>query len=195
MRSPLTSASRSPSSTRALALACAAGLSLGASCDGDPECGTGGAPASGIVAAGDQANLEFGNMTAGENNDCPAADAPEGVISVTIQAVQTNGTGLFTLCIERPDKLNSTQALGLNMAGTPVHVVDVTGMSSGCSFELDTTVTPTGTARAEGACANGVDPAGFALVLDGTISLERTCGATVDTIPATLSGRVAVLPQ
>jgi catechol 2,3-dioxygenase-like lactoylglutathione lyase family enzyme len=38
------------------------------------------------------------------------------------------------------------------------------------------------------------DAAGFALALDGALSLKRTCGATIDAVQVTLRGRVAVAP-
>ena len=73
-----------------------------------------------------------------------------------------------------------------------VRLIDVRGMSGGCTFTIDSTQAPTGEASAEGVCKNGVDPAGFALDLDGALTLRRTCNTQVDTVPATLKGRVAV---
>jgi hypothetical protein len=136
------------------------------------------------------ATLTYGNLLAGANNDCPDAAPPAGVVSLTIESTQTDGTGLLTLCIPRPDKL----AAGLQL-GTEVKVIDASGSNGGCTFVKDTTVAPTGTAKGTGVCKNGTAADGFSLALDGTISLTRTCGSTVDKVSATLSGSVAVAPQ
>ena len=57
---------------------------------------------------------------------------------------------------------------------------------------IDSAQPPTGAARATGVCDNGDSPDGFALVVDGALALRRTCGATTDTVAATLRGRIAV---
>jgi hypothetical protein len=112
---------------------------------------------------------------------------------MSIHATQTDGTGILTLCVARPDRLAKEDlALGLDVAGSDVHVVDVEGAANNCTFTLDRTRPPTGTASADGLCNNGTGPDGFALVVDGALSLQRTCGATVDTVAVTLRGRVAV---
>ncbi len=171
-------------------------LLLAASGCSDDTCGPNGAPATGIVASGDNTTMTFGNLTGGLNNDCPAADAPSGVVSLSVHGTQTDGTGLLTLCIARPDLLaKSDQALGPDAAGSEVHVVDVSGTSNNCTFTLDKTRLPTGMASSTGLCGNGSDKHGFALVVDGAIPLTRTCGTTVDSVSVTLRGRVAVTPQ
>ncbi len=151
----------------------------------DAYCGTGGAPTS-VVVAGTGFSLMYDNLSASANNDCPDPMAPKGVVSLTIE-VPAGSAQFFTLCVQRPDLLAGGQPLG-----TAVKVVDVTGTSNGCSFVPDSAVAPTGTATASGICNNGTSHAGFALTLDGTIQLKRTCGATVDSVSATLSGTVAV---
>jgi hypothetical protein len=173
---------------------------LGAACSGcgggGDHCGPGDAPETGLVASGTAVALRYGALTGGVNNDCPAAGAPSGVISLTIHGTQsdaTGATGQLTLCIERPDLLaTQPQALGRDTAGSAVHVVDVAGSASGCSFAIDRTQPITGTASATGLCGNGGDPAGFALTLDGALTLTRTCGAAVDSLPVALHGRAAV---
>lgn len=175
---------------RALALV---GLLATAGCPGS-ECGTEGAPASGIVAATAPTTLEYGELVAGLNNDCPADDAPAGVISLTIAGRQTGAVGFFTLCVERPDRLADELALGVDVKGSAVHIIDVTGGADNCTYRFDEATPPTGTATGDGVCGNGGDPAGFALVVDGTISLDRTCGGVVDKVTVTLSGRVAATP-
>jgi hypothetical protein len=116
------------------------------------------------------------------------------VISLSIHGTETDAgaSGLITLCIGRPDLLASQPlALGAEPT-TDVHVVDLSGTAGGCTLTVDRSQPPGGTASASGLCGNGGDPAGFALVLDATLTLTRTCGATVDTVPVTLRGRVAV---
>jgi hypothetical protein len=188
--------SRFHSATDALAAAALAILAGcgggGNSTDAPAACGPGDAPQTGLIASG-PATLTYGQLIGGLNNDCPATGAPAGVISLTIAGVQTDGTGLLTLCVARPDRLaGQAQSLGQDVAGSEVRVVDLTGTASGCSFTLDTAKPVSGTATSTGLCQNGGDPAGFALTLDGTLSFTRTCGATVDSVQATVHGRVAV---
>ncbi len=185
------SLSRSPSYTsRPLALALAA---AGATGCGDDSCGPSGAPAIGLVASNDAVTLTYGQLTSGLNNDCPAAGAPSGVISMTIAGTQSDGSGLVTLCIGRPDLL-AHQALGLggDTASAEVRVIDLTGTANNCALKLDVTQSVSGTATTSGLCGNGGDPAGFALVLDGAVTLTRTCGAAIDSVAVTVRGRVAV---
>ena len=79
---------------------------------GDDSCGPGGASDVGLVAGSDMVTLTYGHLTAGANNDCPAADAPAGVVSLTISGTQTDGTGLVTLlailCIAGATYLHQT---------------------------------------------------------------------------------------
>lgn len=162
----------------------------------DDTCGPGGAPDTGLVAGGDAVTLTYGHLTGGLNNDCPASDAPAGVISLSIHGTQADGTGRVTLCVARPDRLASqAQALGLDVADAAVRVVDVAGSANNCTFVIDRSQPVTGTATSSGLCGNGSDAAGFALVLDGALSLTRSCGMVDDSIRITLHGRVAVMPE
>lgn len=174
------------------------GLPLGAAgCGGGGDsCGPGGAPASGLVASGGGLSLTYGQLRGSPNRDCPSAGAPSSVISLTIAGMQTDAGsgsgGLITLCIGRPDLLaDQSLALGAEPT-TDVHVVDLNGTAGGCTLTVDRSHPPAGTASATGLCGNGSDAAGFALTLDATLALTRTCGSTVDTVPITLHGRVAV---
>jgi hypothetical protein len=181
----------------ALALAMGSALALaGAGCgDGGDSCGPGDAPDTGLVASGSASTLTFGQLTSRVGNDCPSSGAPAGVISLTIESTQTDGTGLLTLCVGRPDLL-ATRAMGLgcDIPGVDVRIIDLVGTTTGCTYVFDDELAVTGTAATTGMCGNGADDAGFALTVDGTASLTRTCGATVDTVPITLRGRVAVTP-
>jgi len=165
---------------------------LGAGCSTSDRCGPGGAPGAGAVASATGVALTFGSFVAGANNDCPAAGAPAGVVSLTIHGTQSDGPGQLTLCVSRPDLLTQrSQALGGD-ASAEVRVVDLEGSSPGCTYTADRATPVTGTASSTGLCGNGSDPAGFALVLDGALALTRTCGATTDGVSVTLRGQVAV---
>jgi hypothetical protein len=176
--------SRSPSliSHRGL-LAAAAALS-GAGCNGDDSCGPGGAPDSGLVASSDMVSLTYGGLTSLLGNDCPAPDAPAGVISLSIEGRQAGDPlGLVTFCIPRPDLLmEGDRSIGTSLSNADVRIIDLRGNAEGCAFALDTTRLPTGAVQATGVCANGDSPDGFALSFD----------AAVDSVAVTLRGRVAV---
>jgi hypothetical protein len=95
-------------------------IGLMVSACGDDNCGPGNAPAVGLVASSTATTLTYGVFTGGLNNDC--SQTSTGVISVTIMGTQLDGTGVIAFCIERPDLLaNSSQALGPNLQGSPVH--------------------------------------------------------------------------
>jgi hypothetical protein len=170
-----------------------------AACPGDGEvCGPGDAPDDGITVTGLGLELTYSGLLSGENNDCPIDGTPEGVISLTIAGTQVgDAQGLFTLCVPRPDQLGSGEDLGIDDPASEdpaVRVVDVGGSDISCIYDLDSSVAPTGTARAEGLC----DPTGaegFALVIDGEVTLTRTCGAVIDTVVVTLAGRAAIFPD
>jgi hypothetical protein len=122
------------------------------------------------------------------------------VISLTILGRQSEGgDGFVTLCVSRPDLLASrAQPLVLDdptSTAAEVRVVDLAGTANGCSFEIDRTQPVTGSVTSSGLCGNGSDAAGFAVIVDGALTLERTCGPTVDSVPITLRGRVAVSPR
>ena len=166
----------------------------GAGC-GDDDCGPGGAPEVGLTAEADNVLLTYGQVTSRVGNDCPTNDAPAGVVSLTIEATQTDGTGRFTLCVGRPDLLaQRSQVLGRNLAGVEARIIDLNGTASGCSFAIDTAQLVSGEVRSSGLCGNGSDPAGFALTINGSAVLTRTCGANVGAVDVVLHGGVAVLP-
>lgn len=174
--------------SRSLFLSIISGWLIGG-CGGDDDCGPMGAPEFGLAASSDQVTLTFGDLEAGPNHDCP--DPMSSVEPLTIAGVQMGGPGVVTFCIPRPDLL-ATQDLAL---GTEVLIIDLNGMDSMCSYTIDTTLPSTGTAHAEHECGNGTSKDGFALVVDGAVSLRRMCGATTDSTPVTLRGTVAVLPM
>ncbi len=152
------------------------------------DCGPGSAPADGLTATGTGFAFTYEALMASANNDCPDPAAPQGVVSLTIEGSTADGTGLFTICVERPDHLGPS-ALAL---GTDVQVVDVTGSAGGCDYGIDPLATPTGSVTATGVCANGTDPAGFALTVTGSVGMRQTCGATVTPVIGALAGTTAV---
>jgi hypothetical protein len=172
-----------------LALAILAASPLFAACS-DDACGIGGAPATGIVAAGGTVSVTFDPVSGSPNNDCPATDAPAGVTSLTI-STPIGAPTILTLCVARPDLLDGGQPLG-NVAKVGVQVVDVSGTAAGCTLVVDHTAAITGTATSAGLCNAGTDHAGFALTLDGMLTLKRTCAGVVDSVAVTLTGRAAV---
>ncbi|HWU90952.1 MAG TPA: hypothetical protein VN253_26985 [Kofleriaceae bacterium] len=190
-RSPSPTSSARPLTSAIAGLAAAAAALPGAGCSDD--CGPGGAPSAGLVAAGDMVTLSYGDLSGLLGNDCPDPAAPEGVISLSVEGRQTAGPGLITFCIPRPDLLlEGDRTLGTPTSTADVRIIDVSGAADNCTFAFDSARPPTGTAQATGVCTNGDSPAGFALSVDGAISLRRTCGATMDTVAVTLRGRVAV---
>ncbi len=164
-----------------------------AGCGDDGNCGSAGSSEFGLVVSSDQVSLAYGDLVAGANNDCPAADAPSGVVSLTVTGAEmttTTTAGLITLCIPRPDQLGSDGALG-----SAVKIIDLTAMDATCSYTYDATHLPTGTVHGLGVCGNGIDPAGFGLVFDGYIGLRRTCAGTTDSVSVGITGNVAVKPS
>jgi hypothetical protein len=160
---------------------------------GDDECGPGSGNDSALAASSAEVSLQYTGLSALAGNDCPAADAPAGVISLSIEGRTADGTGLLTLCVPRPDLLtDGNRTLGTSLSMADVRIFDLTGTANGCTFALDSTRPPSGTAIGFGVCGNGTDASGFALAIDGAVSLRRTCGATIDPVSVTLTGRVPV---
>lgn len=158
----------------------------------DDTCGPGGASGAGLIAAGTGVTVAYGQLAGSPNRDCPDPAAPDSVISLSIHGLQTDGAGLITLCIGRPDLLEK-QALSFGAEpGAQVHIVDLNGTANGCMVTIDRTTPPSGTATTSGMCDNGSNSAGFALTLDASLTFTRTCGMTVDHVPATLKGRIGV---
>lgn len=145
-----------------------------------------------LTASNADVTLTYGNLSSLSGNDCPDPSAPSGVISLSIEGAQVGGTGLVTFCIGRPDLLEEGRTLGSTASMGQIRVVDFSGMANGCTFALDSAMPPAGMAKGTGVCKNGTDPAGFALELNGTVNVRRTCGTAIDTIALTLAGKVAV---
>jgi hypothetical protein len=76
-----------------------------------------------------------------------------------------------------------------------IRIVDLSGTSNNCTYSVDNTRPPSGTGGAAGICSNGTDKAGFAIDLDGALSLARKCGTTMDTVAVKLFGKIAVAAE
>jgi hypothetical protein len=160
--------------------------------DGGGTCGPKGAAAFGLVATnGSDVSMTYGNLTSGANNDCPDPAAPSGVVSLTVTGQQSGGTGIVTFCIPRPDTLATTPG----RLGFDVKIIDLKGDNNSCTLKLDTTTVPSGNVTSDGMCNNGKGSAGYALAFQGHVVFTRTCNGTADSVPAELSGTVAVAQQ
>ncbi|HUQ08179.1 MAG TPA: hypothetical protein VM261_37050 [Kofleriaceae bacterium] len=192
---------RSPSRSRtdaALGLAFGLGAALAGCSDDDGNCGPGTAPADGITMTVGGETVTYGGFTASPNNDCRLANAPAGVISVTVEATQVGGTFPFVLCLPRPDLLGADAVSLTPSRPTPIEtdrvmMVDSSAsLSGGCTVAKDVTQMPSGTARFLGYCDGGKSTAGYAIELSGTVPLVRTCGGTMENVTGTITGTVAV---
>ncbi len=194
MRSPLSSRSRFRSSTNLVALGAVAAAAC-AGC-GDDECGPMGAPTSGLTASSADVTLVYQNLTSLAGNDCPDPDAPSGVVSISIEGHQEgNPAGLLTLCIPRMDLFTpgSSHNIGTSQSMADVRIFDLSGESEGCTYAFDSSRPPTGNVGGIGVCGNGDSDSGFALDIDGNVSLRRTCGSTIDSVAVQFAGKIAVL--
>jgi hypothetical protein len=194
MRSPLNSRSRFLSNTSGALVA----LVLFAACAacGDDECGPMGASDTGLTASSADVTIVYENLTSLAGNDCPDPDAPEGVISISIEGQQVgNPNGLLTLCIPRMDLMmvpGSGHTIGTSQSMADVRIFDMSGEDGGCTFAFDSSRPPTGNVGGIGVCDNGDSDAGFALDIDGNVSLRRTCGSTIDSVAVQFEGKIAV---
>jgi hypothetical protein len=155
----------------------------------DDACGPGGAQTAGLLASSADVVLNYTNLTSGPNNDCPDGTAPDGVISLTLQGNQLEGPGLLTLCIPRPDLLQK----GPLKLGSEVRIIDLNGDVDGCAYAFEQLRPVTGDVSATGYCDNGTNLAGYALTVDGSLSLTRMCPAMSDTIAVSFAGTVSVV--
>jgi hypothetical protein len=168
------------------------GGALAGCSSGDDRCGPAVADGEVVVAdtAGSAATLRFSQLRARPNNDCPAADAPAGVVSLTISGVAVGGTSPFTLCVARPDLLDGARTLGAT--GAQVELVDVVGSDGTCTYRQQRASQASGSVTATGVCDGGRDAAGFSLKFAGEVSVERTCGTAVDVLRMSITGEVPV---
>jgi hypothetical protein len=190
--------SRSRSSIEPVVALAVAALAA-AACSDDATCGPGAIGATGLTLTIGAETVTYGGFTASANNDCTIAGS--GVISVSVHGAQVGGSAALTLCLPRPDLLGA-EAAPLAASRVPpladdrVQVIDASAaLAAGCTAAIDPTLAPAGTARFDGYCADGADPAGYALSLTGTVPVRVTCPGGTTAMTATLGGAVAVAPQ
>lgn len=156
---------------------------------GDDECGPpSGTQDAGLLASSADVILNYGNITSGPNNDCGELDPQTGIVSLTLEGTQVDGPGRLTLCIRRPDKLQE----GPVPLGTGALIIDLDGMVGDCTYAFEAARPVTGEVTAEGLCDYGQNAAGYALTVDGALSLTRMCPTMNDTIAVTFAGTVAI---
>jgi hypothetical protein len=157
----------------------------------DDACGPGDAPELGIVASSSDTTLTYGGMVSGQNNDCTDRSVPDVVISLTLEATQVGSTTKkkIVFCVPHPDAFRRGVPFG-----DEFRVINFDGEAGGCTYELASGTQATGTARASGLCDDGANDAGYALTLDGSVTLLRTCPTSTDMIPFEVHGTTAVGP-
>jgi len=158
------------------------------------NCGPGGAQAFSLLASDASTALEWGNLSSSANNDCPDGAAPAGVVSLTLTGVQKDGPGLITLCISRPDLL-AVGEVPLSTTGNGVRIIDLSADSMGCMYALESLRPVLGTATSTGMCDNGTNKNGYALTVDGNLSMRMTCETNTTTVALSFNGTVAVKAQ
>ena len=190
-----------------LMVAIAGALAL-TSCGADNAACVAGSGSTAIVARVGAAEDEIvlASWTAEPDDACPAADAPDGVASMTVTARQPDidgsdgthpfaGGGDLKLCIARPDLLaTGSLALGRGPAAAGVHLVELAAVTPDCDYALDAGGVASGAVTATGLCEDGRGSGEFALAVDVTFALTGTCGSdsTVSTVTATIAGTVQV---
>lgn len=185
------------SSTSVLVLL-AAGCSDDAACEPGPT----GVADTGLTASAEGTTITFGPVASGANNDCPVDGTPAGVISVTLGGSQAApaGVGVISFCLPRPDLVDGGGEFPLDpdrhpaLADDRVHVIDLDAtVDADCTWHHDPEDPPSGTATFTGFCADGTDPAGYGLVLDGELTVTETCAGMPDReVTVTLGGSIAV---
>ncbi len=164
-----------------------------AGCGGDDECGPGDAPADGVTALAN-GTVTFGSFTSSPNNDCTTGEQT----SLSIEGIQVSPepvgaiTPKIAFCIPLPDSVG-TEPMALGFDDTdPVRLVDVNASVDPCTYRLNFTVDPSATITFSGYCGDGIDDAGYAITLAGSVTLRETCGTDLDTFSVDLAGSAAV---
>ncbi len=172
-----------------------AGALAAAGCSDDANCGVGTAPLDGMTLTVGASTITYSDLTSLAGNDCPDLGDPSAPTSITIEGREVEGVGIITFCIPRPDRvLDGARSLGTPEVAGDLQIVDLTATIDGCTYGIVYAADPPGTATATGACANLTDPAGFALTVETSVSLEKRCtGEPVETATGTLAGPAAVL--
>jgi len=163
---------------------------LGCGCGGDDAtCGPAGAE-PGITVATATVSATFSTFTASANNDCPNVGSPT---AVTIAGSQDGASGSIILCLSRPENVGSS-AIDVDFSGA-LQLVSVSAQLD-CPVVVDRSQPLDLKATFEGFCADGVDPAGFTLALDGQVAMRKQCnGQAEEAITVTVSGSAPVAAE
>ncbi len=110
------------------------------------------APTEATLVTDGTSTIAYQGFEWGENNDCPAAGAPAGVISVTLTGTQVgNPSGGLGFCLPRPD-LIGTGAIFLADVNS-IQIVGAGGTADGCTYSLvSADANPSGTITFGGFC-------------------------------------------
>jgi hypothetical protein len=161
-------------------------------CGGDgggEECGPGDEPTGGVALD----RVTFDDFHSSANNDCTPAGG--GPTSLTVQGAQVDPADparFLVLCLPRPDRIEGA-AIPLTDEDR-VQLIDLTATDpDGCRLDLDRSRLQEGTITFSGFCADGTDPAGYAIGFTAAVPLLRSCdGGEAEPIEAELGGRAAV---
>lgn len=168
-----------------------------AGCHDDPTCGVGDGDTV-ITATGGGLDLSWVDLTSSANNDCPDPAAPSGIISLTLTGMTGDefpGGGFLTFCIPRIDTLGSSghDSVGDTLSTADLRIVDVNfTLGNGCTISRSPGTAVSGTASASGVCANGEDPAGYALTLAALFTVDQDCAGTLTQLDMEIRGTYAV---
>jgi hypothetical protein len=117
------------------------------------------------------------------------------VISLTLEGEHKDGPGLITFCVPRPDQL-AKQPAPLN--SEQARIIDLNGEVGGCRYQFDAARPVTGTFAASGLCDAGANKAGYAITIDGALSLKlapqqpATCTKTSHDVEVTFGGTTKI---
>ena len=182
-----------------LALALTGGLA-GPGCGSDgQDCGLGNIASVALTATIAEESVKYDDFTSSPNNDCPAPEG--GPTSLTVDGKQADpglaSPRFLTFCLPRPGQIDGSP-IALPASDRIQVIAANAQLANNCTLELDSTGTPSGTIRFLGYCKDGVDPAGYAIELAGSLPGIKKCpsgvgGGTIDEpVTIELSGTSAV---
>lgn len=175
---------------RTALVASLAALAGAAGCGDDAACGPADTPADAITMTVDGVELGYGAFTSSPNNDCPDPDGPTS-LTLAGEQIEPEQTGFaLTFCLPRPDRITADP---IPIDDDRVEVVDVSGQIDGCQIARDSGEAATGTITFIGYCADGLEPAGYAIELSATFPGTRTCAGVDEPVDLVLSGSASVM--
>lgn len=146
-------------------------LLLATACGGDDECGVasdGSYP--GILL--DQ--IVYASFTSSPNNDCTPEQGDPTSLTIQGDQLEPEATGFLVLCLPRPFAIENDVSISLD-DDQLVQVIDFQGQDvDGCTLQVEDAAQAS--ASFSGYCDDGAHEAGYVLLLDGTVSVTRTCG-------------------